>query len=105
VGVVGAFEHLDRATITFLYGKIPQEDHYSRRAGEVLDEALAQLPPERRQRFELRMLEWGPLLMFDILPPADKDEVLDVVLPLVEAAFADAGSGPSPGPLAASTRS
>jgi pimeloyl-ACP methyl ester carboxylesterase len=102
-GVVGAFEHLDRATITFLYGRIPQEDHYSRRAGEVLDAALAQLPPERRERFELRMLEWGPLSTFDILPPGDKEEVVNVVLRLIDAAFEDVGSAPAPGRLAAST--
>jgi hypothetical protein len=36
-GVVGALNHLDRAAITFLYGRIPEEDHYSRRAREVLD--------------------------------------------------------------------
>jgi pimeloyl-ACP methyl ester carboxylesterase len=104
-GVVGAFDHLDRASITFLYGRIPQEDHYSRRAREVLDGALAELAPERRERFELRMLQWGPLSTFDILPPGDKEEVLDVVLPLIDAAFEDVGSAPAPGPLAASTPS
>jgi pimeloyl-ACP methyl ester carboxylesterase len=104
-GVVGAFEHLDRTAITFLYGKVPQEDHYSRRAGEVLDGALGELPPERRQRFELRMLQWGPLSRFDILPPEDKEEVLNVVLPLVEAAFEDVSSRPAPGRLAVSTPS
>ena len=36
-GVVGAFDLLDRAAITFLYGEVPQEDHYSRRSREVLD--------------------------------------------------------------------
>ena len=102
-GVVGAFDHLDRAAITFLYGRVPQEDHYSRRAGEVLDEALVQLPPERRERFELRMLQWGPLYRFDILPPEDKEEVLNVVLPLVDEAFEDAGNGSAPSRLAAST--
>ena len=91
-GVVGAFDHLDRAAITFLYGRVPQEDHYSRRAREVLDEALVQLPPERRERFELRMLQWGPLSRFHILPPEDKEEVLNVVIPLVDEAFEDVGS-------------
>ncbi len=94
-GVVGAFDHLDRAQIAFLYGKNPQDDHYSRRAREVLDASLAALPPERRERFELRMLPWGPLSTFDILPPEDKAEVLDVVVALVLAAFDDAGTMPS----------
>lgn len=104
-GVVGAFDHLDRAAITFLYGRVPQEDHYSRRAREVLDEALVQLPPERRARFELRMLQWGPLSRFDFLRPEDKEEVMNVVIPLVDEAFEDAGSGSAPGRLAASTLS
>lgn len=98
--VVGAFEHLDRARITFLYGKIPQEDHYSRRAREVLDAALAELPPERRQRFELRMLTLGPLSTFDILAPEDKTEVLNVVLPLVDEALEDSTAAPSAGAAA-----
>jgi pimeloyl-ACP methyl ester carboxylesterase len=104
-GVVGAFDHLDRAPITFLYGGVPQEDHYSAWTGEVLDEALVRLPPERRERFELRMLKWGPLSRFDILPPEDKEEVLNVVLPLVDDAFEDVGSGSARGRLAASTPS
>jgi pimeloyl-ACP methyl ester carboxylesterase len=104
-GVVGAFDHLDRATITFLYGRIPQADHYSRRAGDVLDETLAELAPERRERFELRMLQWGPLATFDILPPGDKEEVLNVVVRLIDAAFEDVGNASAPGPLAASTPS
>ena len=104
-GVVGAFDHLDHAAITFLYGRVPQEDHYSRQAREVLDEALVQLPPERRERFELRMLQWGPLSRFGTLPPEDKEEVLNVVLSLVDEAFEDVGSGSAPGRLAASTPS
>jgi pimeloyl-ACP methyl ester carboxylesterase len=101
-GVVGAFDHLDRAAITFLYGRVPQEDHYSRWSRDVLNDALLELPPERRERFELRMLQWGPLSRFDILPPEDKEEVLNVVLPLVDQAFEDVGSGSAPRPLAAS---
>jgi pimeloyl-ACP methyl ester carboxylesterase len=104
-GVVGAFDHLDRAAITFLYGRVPQEDHYSRRACDVLDEALVQLPPEWRERFELRMLQWGPLSKFDMLPPEDKEEVLNVVLPLVDEAFEDVRSRSAPGRLAVSKRS
>jgi hypothetical protein len=86
-------------------GKVPQEDRYSRRAREVLNEALDELPPERRQRFQLRMLQWGALSRFDILPPEDKEEVLNVVLPLFDAAFGDVGSGSAPGRLATSTPS
>jgi pimeloyl-ACP methyl ester carboxylesterase len=88
-GLVGAFDHLDRAAITFVYGSVSQDDHYSQRAREALDDALVQLPPERRERFELRMLDRGPLSKFHILPPEDKEEVLNVVLPLIDEAFED----------------
>jgi pimeloyl-ACP methyl ester carboxylesterase len=104
-GVVGAFDYLGRAPITFLYGKVPQEDHFSRGTREVLEEALVRLPPEQRKRFELRMLQWGPLSRFDILPPQDKEEVMNVVLPLVDEAFENVRSGAAPGRLAASTPS
>jgi pimeloyl-ACP methyl ester carboxylesterase len=104
-GLVEAFSHLDRARIAFLYGPNPQEDHYSRRAREVLDATLATLTPEQRARFELRPLDWGPLSTFDILPPGDKEAVLDVVLPLVRTLFDDAsaaGRPPSPTAIAGS---
>jgi pimeloyl-ACP methyl ester carboxylesterase len=103
-GIVGAFDHLDRAAVTFLYGSAPQ-DHYNRRARDVLEEALVELAPERRERFELRMLQWGPLSRFDILPPEDKEEVMKVVLPLVDEAFEDVRSGSAPDRLADSTPS
>ena len=85
--VTGALDHLDRVQIAFLYGAPPFDDHYSARAQEVLDEALARLPSEQRANFERRMLPWGPLSTFDILAPADQDEVLDVVVPLVRRSF------------------
>jgi hypothetical protein len=53
----------------------------------------------------LRTLRWGPLSRFDILPPEDKEEVMNVVLPLVDDAFGYVGSGSAPGRLAASTPS
>ena len=85
--VTDAFDHLDRVQIAFLYGNPPFDDHYSGRGQEVLDGALAGLPGDRRRNFELRMLPWGPLSTFDILAPADQDEVLDVVVPLVQRSF------------------
>lgn len=103
VGVVGAFEHLDRVDITFLYGKTPQDDHYSRRAREVLGDALGTLPPAKRERFELQVLDWGPLSTFDILSPEDKDEILNVVLPLVLAAFDDSAAASEGGRAATAT--
>ena len=94
-GVVAAFEHLERAPIVFMYGRDPWEDHYSRQAQDVLDAALASLPPDWRNHFELRMLPWGPLTTFDILSPADKEAVLEVVVPLVCAAFDEAAHVPA----------
>lgn len=87
--VVGALEHLDRARIAFLYGTPSFDDHYSRRAHEVLDASLSKLPSATRERFELRMLPWGPLSTFDALAPADQNAVLDIVVPLVRASFED----------------
>ena len=89
--VTASFEHLDRARIVFLYGTEPQDDHYSRRAQEVLDASLVSLPAEQRERFALQMLPWGPLSTFDILPPGEQNEVLGVVLPLLQAWFDGAG--------------
>lgn len=104
VGVVGAFDHLDRSVITFLYGNVPEEDHYPRRAREVLDQALTRLSPEQRKRFQVKMLECGPLSRFHTLPPKDKGDVMNVVVPLVEAAFEGAGIAAAPGRLSASTQ-
>ena len=68
-GVVGAFDHLDRAAMPSLYGSVPQEDHYSRRAREVLDEAL--VPPPTRTAGTLRAEDApvGAVVEVHILPP------------------------------------
>jgi hypothetical protein len=86
--VVGAFAHLDRARLVFLYGeKNAQEDHYSGRARQSVEAALTGLPEEQRARFELRMLPGGPLTNFDGLPHEEQAEILDVVVPYVTAFF------------------
>jgi hypothetical protein len=95
---VDALAHLERVPIAFLYGTPPFDDHYSRQAREVLDSSLAGLSDAARARFELELLPWGPLSTFDILPPADQDAVLDVVVPLACTPF---GAGePAPGAVA-----
>ncbi len=105
-GVVGAFDHLDRAAIHLPVRESPAGRPLQPNGPARCSTRLSrQLPPERRERFELRMLQWGPLSRFDILPPEDKEEVLNVVLPLVDEAFEDVGSGSAPGRLAASTPS
>ncbi|HEU4450242.1 MAG TPA: hypothetical protein VFR63_09735, partial [Gaiellaceae bacterium] len=86
--VVGAFGHLDRVRLLFLYGeRNAQEDHYSGRARRNVEAAVARLPAEQRERFELRLLPGGPLTTFDGLPPTEQEEILDVVVPAVTALF------------------
>ena len=86
--VVGAFAHLDRARLVFLYGeRNAQEDHYSGRARQSVEAALATLPEEQRARFELRMLPGGPLTTFDGLPHEEQAEIVDVVVPYVTELF------------------
>lgn len=91
--VLGALAHLDRARVVFLYGRPPQEDHYSRRARESVETAVAALPVAHRERFELRMLETGPLTTFDGLEETEQRTILDVVVPHVRACFAPARTG------------
>ena len=86
--VVGAFRHLGRARVVFLYGeRSPHEDHYSRRALQTVETTIAALPPEQRERFELRMLPGGPLTTFDGLPGDEQREILDAVVPYVTRLF------------------
>lgn len=102
--VVGAFEHLDRAPIAFLYGTPSFDDHYSRRAREVLDATLAALPSAKSDRFDLQILPWGPLSTFDILPPAEQDAVLDVIVPLACRHFSAAEPAPRTASVTSGTR-
>jgi pimeloyl-ACP methyl ester carboxylesterase len=85
--LAGALAHLDRARLVFLYGTPAESDHYSERARQSVEAAVATLTPEQRARFELRMLPWGPLTNFDVLPAHDKEAVLDVVVPRVRQCF------------------
>jgi hypothetical protein len=86
--VVGAFAHLDRARLVFLYGgRNAHEDHFSGRARQSIESAVAGLPDDQRARFELRMLAGGPLTTFDGLAPAEQAEILDVVVPYVTSFF------------------
>jgi alpha-beta hydrolase superfamily lysophospholipase len=86
--VVGAFEHLDRLRLVFLYGERNlHEDHYSAWARERLDAAVAALPADRRERFELRTLPGGPLTTFDGLPHDEQAAIIDVVVSYVEKCF------------------
>jgi alpha-beta hydrolase superfamily lysophospholipase len=86
--VFAAFAHLDRARLVFLYGgRNAHEDHFSGRARERIEGAVAGLPEEQRARFELRMVAGGPLTTFDGLAPGEQAEILDLVVPYVTSFF------------------
>ncbi len=88
--VVSAFAHMGSVRISFLYGaQAPQEDHYSRRSAQLIESAAAGLPPELRERFEVAMLDGGPLTTFDGLPQQEQDAILGAVVPRVTALFED----------------
>jgi pimeloyl-ACP methyl ester carboxylesterase len=81
---IAAFDHLDRARLVFLYGgRQAHEDHFSARARQTIEGALAALPAEQRDRFELRMLPGGPLTTFDGLAHDEQAEIADVVVSYV----------------------
>ena len=89
---VGAFAHLDRARLVFLYGgRNAHEDHFSGRARQSIESTVAGLPAEQQSRFELRMVAGGPLTTFDGLPPAEQAEILDIVVPYVTSFFESTG--------------
>jgi alpha-beta hydrolase superfamily lysophospholipase len=90
--VFGAFAHLDRARLVFLYGgRNAHEDHFSGRARQSIEGAVAGLPEEQRARFELRTVAGGPLTTFDGLAADEQAEILDVVVPYVTSFFERAG--------------
>lgn len=85
---VGAFAHLDRVRLVFLYGaRNVQEDHFSGRAKQSIESAVARLPAEQQSRFELRTVAGGPLTTFDGLPPEEQEEIVDIVVPFVTSFF------------------
>lgn len=90
---VGAFTHLDRVRLVFLYGgRSAHEDHFGARAQQSIESAVARLPEEQRERFELRTVAGGPLTTFDGLPPGEQAEILDAVMPYVTSFFDHAAS-------------
>jgi dienelactone hydrolase len=104
---VGAFAHLDRVRLVFLYGRNPEDDHYSSRARQRVEAAVRGLPPEQQTRFELRMLESGPLTTFDGLRHDDQEAIVDAIVPYVLACFdvpAHAASEPGQGDLVVERR-
>ena len=74
--------------LVFLYGgRNAHEDHFSARARQSIESAVAGLPAEEQARFELRMVAGGPLTTFDGLPREEQREIVDVVVPYVISFF------------------
>lgn len=86
--VLESLSHLDRARVVFLYGSPREDDHYSARVLESVNGTLASLPEDDRARFELRLLEAGPLSIFDSLDAAARDEIVETVALEVRGCFA-----------------
>lgn len=85
--VLKSLSHLDRARIVFLYGQPLEDDHYDPRGLEKVNAALANLPERERARFELRLLDAGPLTIFDSLSASAQEEIVHTVATEVQDCF------------------
>lgn len=91
--VVAALSHLDRARLLFLYSENAARDHYSEAAARRLVAAAAALPEDQRDRFDLRILETGPLTAFDLLSDNDADIIVGEVASWLNACFEPSRTG------------
>ena len=82
-----SLSHLDRARIVFLYGQPREDDHYDPRGLETVNGALAKLPERERNCFELRLLDAGPLTIFDSLDASAQEEIVQTVADEVQGCF------------------
>jgi hypothetical protein len=88
--VLAALSDLGRVRLVLLYGdRNLAEDHYTVRAHQSLEAALARLSPAQRACFELRILAGGPLTTFDGLAPDEQAAIVEVVVPYVVSCFED----------------
>ena len=87
--VIESLSRLDRGRIVFLYGQPLEDDHYDPHGLESVNGALAGLPEPARERFELRLLDAGPLTIFDGLDAAAQDAIIETVAREVGGCFAD----------------
>jgi pimeloyl-ACP methyl ester carboxylesterase len=85
--VVAALSHLDRARLLFLYSENADRDHYSEAAAQRLTAAVSALPDEQRARFDLRILQTGPLTAFDLLSDEDAQVIVDEVASWLDGCF------------------
>jgi pimeloyl-ACP methyl ester carboxylesterase len=76
-----ALEALNHAELVFVYSDNYDRDHFTDRARDALETAVAKLPADRRARFALHVLATGALTTFEVLPTAEQDEILDLFLP------------------------
>jgi pimeloyl-ACP methyl ester carboxylesterase len=85
--VIETLSHLERGRIVFLYGRPLEEDHYDPRGLETVNGALAKLPERERNCFELRLLDAGPLTIFDSLDASAQEEIVQTVADEVQGCF------------------
>jgi pimeloyl-ACP methyl ester carboxylesterase len=85
--VLKSLSHLDRARIVFLYGQPLEDDHYDPRGLDAVNSALANLPEAERARFTSRLLDAGPLTIFDSLDAAAQEEIVQTVADEVHGCF------------------
>jgi len=91
--VVAALSHLDRARLLFLYSENAARDHYSEAAARRLVAAASALPEEQRNRFDLRILETGPLTAFDLLSDDDAEIIVGEVASWLHGCFEPSSAG------------
>jgi alpha/beta superfamily hydrolase len=82
---------LDHARVLVVYSPSPR-DYYDERVRRRLDDIAATLSPASRARFELRVLEAGPLTAFEALLPDAQTAVVDTVAGWLAESFDLAGA-------------
>lgn len=79
---------LDHARVLFVYSSSPR-DYYDERVRQRLDDIVATFSPVDRARFELRVLEAGPLTAFEALLPEAQTQIVDSVADWLTTSFED----------------
>jgi pimeloyl-ACP methyl ester carboxylesterase len=79
---------LEHARVLFVYSSSPR-DYYDERVRHRLEDLVATLSPAGRARFELRVLEAGPLTAFEALSPEAQNVIVDSVAGWLTASFED----------------
>jgi pimeloyl-ACP methyl ester carboxylesterase len=82
---------LDHARVLVLYSSSPR-DYYDERARRRLEDVVATFSVTNRERFELRVLEAGPLTAFEALAPEAQAVIVESVVDWLTVSF-DLGPG------------